>query len=481
VGLLPRTLSGRLVATTVLLVAAVGLLVTLATTLVMRDFLVGQLDEELRQSAQRSAGMLLSDAGRLDPGGPGGGSPGPDGPGGRAPGAPGTLTAYYPAGAEPTGVIAGTDDARLSSAALDRLDQVPADGQVHAVDVPGRGGYRVLAVSAGDEKVVTGLSTANIDDTTESLLAWQLLLTACGVGAAALAGDLLVRRTLRPLRQVARTAQEVTRLPLDTGQVGQTLRVPAELTDPGTEVGQVGSSLNQLLGHVENALDARHRSEQQVRQFVADASHELRTPLATISGYAQLARRNQSYDAQQALAKVEGEADRMSTLVEDLLLLARLDAGRPLERTPVDLTRLLLEAVGDARVVAPDHRWTLDLPDHPVTVTGDEARLHQVVSNLLGNARRHTPAGTSVRVRLHARDEQVELSVSDDGPGVPAALQPNVFERFTRADTARTRDSGGAGLGLSLVAAIVAAHGGTVTLDSAPGATTFTVTLPAPG
>ncbi len=477
--LVPRTLSGRLVATAVLLVAAVGLLVTLATTLVMRDFLAGQLDRQLQASAQRSAGMLLPESGPRDQDDGRGGLDGPDGPGGRAPGAPGTLTAYYPAGGPASGAVAGTNDARLSTAALERLDDVPADGEVHVVDVPGRGGYRALAVSSGAEKVVTGLPTSPIDDTTESLLAWQLLLTGCGVGVAALAGDLLVRRTLQPLRQVARTAQQVTRLPLDTGQVGETVRVPASLTDPATEVGQVGASLNQLLGHVENALDARHRSEQQVRQFVADASHELRTPLATISGYAQLARRNPSYDAEQALAKVEGEADRMSTLVEDLLLLARLDAGRPLDQSPVDLTRLLLEAVGDARVVAPDHRWTLDLPQDPVTVTGDEARLHQVVSNLLGNARRHTPPGTTVGVSLRVGETSVEIAVADDGPGVPPELRPRVFERFTRAGAARTRDSGGAGLGLSLVAAIVAAHHGTVSLDSTPGRTAFTVTLPA--
>jgi two-component system OmpR family sensor kinase len=472
-GLVPRSLSGRLVATAVLLVAAVGLLVTLTTTLLMRDFLEGQLDDQVRDSARRSAGMLLSDSGP-DLGGPGG----PEGPPDRAPGGPGTLTAYYPASGSPAGVIAGTDDAQLSTAALEGLDQVPVDGDVHAVDVPGRGGYRVLAVAEGGDKVVTGLSTADIDETTESLLVLQLLLTACGVGVAALAGDLLVRRTLRPLREVARTAREVTTLRLDTGHVGETVRVPDALTDPTTEVGQVGASLNQLLGHVESALDARHRSEQQVRQFVADASHELRTPLATISGYAQLSRRNPSYDAQQALRKVEAEADRMAALVEDLLLLARLDAGRALSREPVDLTRLLLEAVADARVVAPHHSWTLGLPDRPVTVPGDEARLHQVVSNLLGNARRHTLPGTTVRVRLEELGGQVDIAVGDDGPGVPPDLQPTVFERFTRADAARTRDSGGAGLGLSLVAAIAAAHGGSVRLDSVPGATTFTVTLP---
>ena len=198
----------------------------------------------------------------------------------------------------------------------------------------------------------------------------------------------------------------------------------------------------------------RHRSEQQVRQFVADASHELRTPLATIAGYTELARR-QPTAAATALAKVESESARMTSLVEDLLLLARLDSGRPLADEPVDLTKLLLEAVADARVLAPDHTWRLVLPDEPVELRGDEQRLHQVATNLLTNARKHTPAGTTVTIT--ARPDGFE--VHDDGPGFPAELVEHAFERFVRADEART-SSGGAGLGLALVDAIVSAHGG---------------------
>jgi two-component system OmpR family sensor kinase len=297
------------------------------------------------------------------------------------------------------------------------------------------------------------------------------------------AGLVLVRRQLRPLRQVADTALQVTAMPLARGEIGTTVRVPEELTDERTEVGAVGAALNTMLAHVERALDERHRSELQVRQFVADASHELRTPLTTIHGYAELSRRTRPVDPEQlsrAMAKVEAEATRMSTLVEDLLLLARLDAGRPLARDEVDLTRLALEAVGDARVVGRDHRWQLDLPDEPVTVPGDEQRLHQVLTNLLNNARRHTPPGTSVVVGVHPDDRDVVLSVHDDGPGLPAGLGGSAFERFTRGDSARTRESGGAGLGLSLVQAITAAHGGTVTVDSRPGHTRFEVRLPAP-
>ncbi len=297
------------------------------------------------------------------------------------------------------------------------------------------------------------------------------------------AGRVLVGRQLRPLREVADTAHEVATLPLSSGEIGTTVRVPDRLTDERTEVGQVGSALNTLLAHMEHALDERHRSELQVRQFVADASHELRTPLTTIHGYAELSRRTQPADPaqlSQAMSKVEAEATRMSGLVEDLLLLARLDAGRPLASDEVDLTRLVLEAVGDARVVGPDHRWQLELPEEPVTVRGDEQRLHQIVTNLLNNARRHTPSGTSVTVQVLEEPGGVILSVQDDGPGLSAELARRAFERFTRGDSSRTRESGGAGLGLSLVEAISTAHGGTVSVESEPGSTRFEVRLPAP-
>ena len=215
--------------------------------------------------------------------------------------------------------------------------------------------------------------------------------------AAARRGTVVVRRQLSPLREVAATAHRVAELPLASGEIEMAERVPERLTDERTEVGQVGSALNAMLDHVEHSLGQRHRSEQQVRQFVADASHELRTPLATIAGYTELARHRPETGGT-ALAKVETESARMTALVEDLLLLARLDSGRPLERRPVDLSRLLLEAVDDARVVDPDRSWRLSLPDEPITVTGDEARLHQVVSNLLANARKHTPPGSTVTV-----------------------------------------------------------------------------------
>ncbi|MEO5851776.1 MAG: HAMP domain-containing sensor histidine kinase, partial [Nocardioides sp.] len=325
--------------------------------------------------------------------------------------------------------------------------------------------------------LVQGRPAGDVDDAITRLVGLEALLGLLGVVAAGVAGLLVVRRQLRPLREVAATAERVAELPLSSGEIELSERVPAHLTDEATEVGQVGSSLNTLLAHVEASLESRHRSEQQVRQFVADASHELRTPLTTIKGYAELARRR-PHDAAAvltALDKVEAESGRMTSLVEDLLLLARLDAGRPLERAPVDLTRLLLEAVSDSRVLSTDHQWRLDLPDTAVTVVGDEQRLHQLVTNLLTNARKHTPPGTTVTVAARPG----VLTVHDDGPGFPPALVPTAFERFARADTARTRTpESGAGLGLALVEAIAGAHDGSVALASVPGDTTVTVRLP---
>ncbi len=480
----PRSLTSRLVVTAVVLVAVVSVLVAGATAVAMRAYLTGQLDQKVVASAERAArGPVIVERGGADaegavvPGDPGiierrfeAGEPGIGNQ------EPGTLIAFPDAGFGQILTDRLPDGEQLDDDVLAGLADVPADGEVHEVDVAGHGTYRVAAVSDGDRSLVTGLPTEDVDEALGSLVTWELMLALLGTATAAVVGTAVVRRQLRPLTEVARTAHAVAELPLESGEIGVTHRVPAHLTDPRTETGQVGSALNTLLAHVESSLDARHRSEQQVRQFVADASHELRTPLTTIAGYTELARRRDDPETTvAALAKVEEESRRMTALVEDLLLLARLDAGRPLEHVTVDLTRLLLEGVADARVLAPDHEWHLDLPADgvPVEVLGDPGRLHQVASNLLTNARRHTPPGTTVAVRVRADG----FDVCDDGPGFPDDLVATAFERFTRGDSARHR-AGGAGLGLALVQAIVAAHGGSVVLTSAPGDTRIRVRLP---
>jgi two-component system OmpR family sensor kinase len=463
-----RSLTTRLVLVAVLLVAVLTATVSVATTLAMRSYQTHQLDDRVRDAAHSLA------------------RPAPPERGGDAFGnqEPGTLVAGPSTTGDRAGVIVqpGFD----SNDPMNE-DQVAAAFEatthISTVDIPSLGSYRLLRFTSNGNAYVVGLPTADLDDSVGRLALLALVLTVGGVLVAGGIGFVVVRRQLRPLREVAATADRVSALPLAEGDIDLAERVPDRLTDERTEVGQVGAALNALLDHVETSLEARHRSEQQVRQFVADASHELRTPLATIAGYTELARRRPGDgNVGTALGKVEEESARMTSLVEDMLLLARLDAGRPLAKEPVDLTRLLVEAVDDARVVGPDHRWRLELPasgevpepveDGVVMVQGDEQRLHQVVTNLLTNARKHTPAGTTVTVRVRPDG----FDVHDDGPGFPPDFVGHAFERFARVDQARER-AGGAGLGLSLVEAIVRSHGGTVTLTSAPGGTTISIRL----
>jgi two-component system OmpR family sensor kinase len=458
----PFTLTARLVAVAVLLVALTAVVIAAATALVVRDHLSDKLDESVLASIRRAGGPM---PGRMP-------MPGPGGVFNLGNQAPGTLVALPD---QDLGYVLGNrggDRDDLGADEVSRLASMPVDGRVHEVAVD-QGSFRVTAVQTNRGLLVIGQPTDDLDEAVASLVAAEAGFLLLGVVAAAGVGTYVVRRQLAPLREVAGTAHRVAELPLASGEIDLAERVPDRLTDERTEVGRVGAALNAMLDHVEASLATRHRSEQQVRQFVADASHELRTPLATIAGYTELARRRPETGAT-ALDKVETESARMTALVEDLLLLARLDAGRPLEREPVDLSRLLLEAVDDARVVDPDRSWRLALPDEPITVTGDAARLHQVVTNLLTNARTHTPPGSTVTVTATADG----FTVHDDGPGFPPDLASRAFERFARGDAARA--GGGVGLGLSLVEAITLAHGGSVDLASAPGDTTVSVRLPSP-
>jgi two-component system, OmpR family, sensor kinase len=456
------SLTSRLVLTTVLLILAVSVLIGTITTLAVDRYLTEQLDSDVVAISEQ-------DQAPDPPGAPGLSS-------GQYFGSPGTLVINLSTGRGTIFPRTGTVPADI----LGALNEVPADGRVHVVEIPEEGTYRVRVTPRPAGDVAVGLPTASVERAVNNLVWWEVLLALLATVVGGLVAAVVVRRQLRPLREVAATAEAVAARPLATGEVDLSERVPDHLTDERTEVGQVGASLNTLLDHVETSLGARHRSEQQVRQFVADASHELRTPLATIAGYTELARQrpDDSDVVATALDKVEDESGRMTSLVEDLLLLARLDAGRPLEREPVDLTRLLVEAVSDARVVDPERHWRVDIPDElvdqPAMVIGDELRLHQVASNLLTNARKHTPPGTTVTVRVR----RTGFAVHDDGPGFPPDLVEHAFERFARGDAARTRGAEvGVGLGLSLVDAIVSAHGGRVSLRSAPGDTVVDVSL----
>jgi two-component system, OmpR family, sensor kinase len=368
------------------------------------------------------------------------------------------------------------------------------------------GGKFLLTKVTGPENgtaVVTGLPLSTVQDTLEHVENTEHVVYAAVLVLALLLGTAMVQLSLRPLRRVAATATKVTELPLDSGEVTLPAGVPD--SDPRTEVGRVGAAFNRMLFHVERALGRRTASEARLRRFAADASHELRTPLSAIRGYAELALRHPGpvpEEVSHALRRVQSESARMTVLVDDLLLLARLDAGRPLEREPVDLSRLAIETTSDARVARGDHRWRLDLPGEPVLVEGDEHRLHQVLANLLSNAGKHTPPGSTVSVALTLGDAspdaeadtaavqrgvappgpRVELSITDDGPGIAPELLPELFERFTRGEVGRARDATAAGrstgLGLAIVDAVVAAHGGGIVVTSRPGMTRFAILLP---
>ncbi|MEU2788490.1 ATP-binding protein [Streptomyces sp. NPDC007100] len=488
-----------MVVSAVVLIAVVCAVIGTVTTIALHSYLQGQLDDKVRESAEHAGGrrddfLDFQDLGFI-----------------AAPGQPiGTVGARLSSDGEIT-AAARSVDARnplpvqnlvsLTDEQVRALAEVPRDGRPHTVTLPGRGDYRVA--SAPDGSALVGLPSDEVQKVVTRLVVVEICVTAAGLVAAGIAGAASVRLALWPLRRVAATATRVSELPLHRGEVALHERVPAAEADPRTEVGQVGAAFNRMLGHVGSALAARQESETRVRRFVADASHELRTPLASIRGYAELTRRGREQPGpatRHALGRIESEAVRMTGLVEDLLLLARLDAGRPLSYESTDLAPLLVDAVSDARAAGPRHTWRLELPDDPAPVRADGDRLRQVLVNLLANARTHTPEGTAVVARL-CREAPVagsgpfvRLEVQDDGPGVPPALLPHVFERFARGDASRSRTgAGGAGsragargggstgLGLAIVQAVVAAHGGTAGVESVPGRTVFSVRLPADG
>ena len=481
------TLGRRLVVQVTVLVALVAILLSTATALAARTLLLSSIDSQLDGVSVRAL--------RGDPGGQRGpqdqliipGQP------------PGTLAAVV---------------ANDSSASLGRL--IASDGQVilmpgtaletiadldvpqgkETLVLPGLGRYRVVTRTANlinrstgqvsPAHAYFGLPLEAVDRQLVQLIGLEAVLTGLAIGGAVVASRSVVRRSLRPLNRVAATAQQVSQLPLDRGEVALAVRVSPADADPTSEVGRVGQAFNHMLNNVEDALAARQASETKVRQFVADASHELRNPLAAIRGYAELTRRERasmSENAAFAMSRVESEAERMSYLVEDLLLLARLDSGPNLDVRPVDLSEVVINALSDARAAGPDHLWQLDLPAEPVVALGDRYRLHQVVANLLANARTHTPPGTRVAASVALDGPNALVTVSDTGPGIPEEIQDRVFERFTRAEVSRVRTPGAqtgrsTGLGLAIVAAVVEAHHGSVAVQSSPGHTRFVVSLP---
>ncbi|WP_405190607.1 HAMP domain-containing histidine kinase [Streptomyces anulatus] len=517
----PWTLRTRLVVSAVSLIAVVAAVIGSVTAIAFHSYMYGKLDDQLHSVAERAQrppgpGPVPEALRAAGPLGFVGGGGQPLGTFGALLGEDGDVTASKVV--EDSGLRAQESAKPLTGEQRSALEEAaPGTGEgARSVDLPGLGGYRVEAATTTEGyTVLVGIPSAEVSGALTTLIVVEVCVTAAGLLAASIAGTVLVGIALRPLRRVAATATRVSELPLHSGEVALLERVPDAEADPRTEVGQVGAALNRMLGHVGSALTARQESETRVRQFVADASHELRTPLASIRGYAELTRRaTGSREAPEpdpvtrhALGRIESEADRMTGLVEDLLLLARLDSGRPLSYGSTDLLPLVVDAISDARAadqgapgqVAPDqgapgqdarHRWRLELPAEPVTVRADPDRFQQVLVNLLANARTHTPPGTTVTVSVRPpvrAGGPVTLEVRDDGPGIPAELLPHVFERFARGDASRSRGAGtgtgtatgSTGLGLAIVQAVVSAHGGRVRVDSEPGRTVFVIELPA--
>ncbi|SDY55734.1 sensor histidine kinase [Herbiconiux ginsengi] len=397
------------------------------------------------------------------------------------------------------------DASALPPAVVEQLEaEGLATGTRETIALDGLGSYRIATeTDSRGALLVTGVSMAAADASSAQQTVTMLVLALAAIIIIGFGVIVIVRLALRPLERVAATAADVAAMPLDRGEVAITTRVQQSDTDPRTEVGQVGEALNHLLAHVDDALAVRAATDKRMRRFVTDASHELRTPLAAIQGYAELTRQ-QSAElpemTEYALARIESEAQRMNSLVSDLLLLARLDEGQDLHVDEVDLGEIVVNAVSDAKASAPGHRWTVDVPDAPALVHADRERMHQLVLNLLSNAAVHTPEGTAVSARVafvpaggaadsgaaaapaaspSASSEVVvvELQVTDDGPGIASELVPELFERFARGDSSRSRRAGSTGLGLAIVASIVEAHAGSIDVASTPAGTTFTVRL----
>jgi two-component system OmpR family sensor kinase len=473
-GLPGRSLRFQIVLVIVVLLTVSFVVVAAVTAIALRTFLVQRLDQQLAAAGTRFSVSLEHpndhDADNTDQLSATQGQ------------AAGTLGARVLNGqVTAIAVIAHGDDDQ-SPSARDRqvVASLRPNSSPRTIDFPNLGEYRVLVTSGDDGDVlVTGLPEHPVDETIGRLLLIELAVFAAALLLSGAAASLSVRWSLRPLHRVASTALEVSNLPLSTGTV--TLPARVAIDTPQTEAGQVADAFNHMLEHVGSALHDRNASEDNLRHFVADASHELRTPVAVVRSHAEYAQRvggDLPEPVSEALSRIATEADRMGHLVDDLLLLARLDAGRPLENGPVDLTRLVLEAVADARMISADHLWRLDLPDQEVTIDGDAHALRQVVANLLTNARTHTPPATTVTATLtETNSGEAVIAVNDDGPGIPGDILPRIFNRFVRAEIARARPDG-TGLGLAIVAAIVTAHQGAVEVTSEPGATTFTVRLP---
>jgi two-component system OmpR family sensor kinase len=474
-----RTLRARLTIGMVTVLLAACAVLGVASELFLREFLLARLDDQLVAAGGRYSASLEHD--RLPDADPPGRSDG------AIPGqAAGTLGIRLIAGSVTDAAVVTDSGAsspiRLDAANINAVRAVRPGGNPTSVDLAGVGDYRLRAVKGRDGDIqVTGLPLHPLNETLARLFVVLLVVFGIVVLVGGAATALVVRRMLRPLQRLSATALRVSELALTGPEMP--LPTTGAIGASGREVDQVSIAFDRMLERVSQAMASRDATEAQLRQFVADASHELRTPLATIRAYAEYGAAPGTgtvpTETADALERITVTSVRMGALVADLLLLARLDTGRPMAREPVDITRLVLEAMADTKAAAPDHRWRLDLPEEAVTVAGDIDRLHQLVANLLTNAHAHTPPGTTVTAVVRQHPVSVEVAICDDGPGIPPEQQPGLFDRFTRGDTSRSRAHGSTGLGLAIAHSIAVAHGGSLTVISADSdGTCFRLRLP---
>ena len=530
----PRPLSVRLSRFVALVVCAVLTLMVVASGVAMRSWMTSRIDQNLTETLNRAVSHSdfapppppsdetlppvsetptpppsFSDDEDWDGHGHGRAPRGLRGPGS----GDGQLQLVQTSEGVQAGLVRGFDIQTLSTEAQEILLKIPTDSMGCTVTLSGVGSFRVMATQKDDRLIVVGQSMSQNNSTVMTLVAVESVAALVIIIAAAYAGRRWAIRELSSLGSVAGTARTIASRDLATASHIEPIeRVSDDLAHRGTEVGDVGNALNTMIDNVEYALQARAESEQRLRQFVADASHELRTPLASIQGYTQLLRQGNA-ETELALSRIASESARMAGLVEDLLLLARLDAGRELADEPVDLLPLVLDALSDAHAASQDHEWTLDVPEGDIDqymIRGDESAVRQVLANLVNNARVHTPAGTRVTLGIAdvpLSEDDLEttpdgmhtwkagagpagasrLSVSDNGTGIAPELRDTVFDRFVRGDSSRTRSGkGSSGLGLSIVASIAQALKGRVAMttvcegEGEPGehGTTFEVVFP---
>jgi two-component system OmpR family sensor kinase len=457
----------------VIVLAAAGLVVAdVVTYTSLRSFLIQRVDSSMDASHHSVERAVFG--GLRGPGGPDGGL------------APGTCVELRTLAGEVVSARCNTrfpGDETPSPPRLPATISLPAESnaddgdRIVRFDAPateGDGRYRIRAAiepQQPDYVLIIAAPLNDVDSTLHRLLLIELLVTALVLAGIAGLGLWVVRAGLRPLAAIGATAAAIA-----DGDLSRRV----ERAEERTEVGRLGLALNAMLGQIESAFRAREASERKLRRFVADASHELRTPLAAVRAYAELFARGASErpaDLARSMSGISRESERMSLLVDDLLLLARLDEGRPLQRGEVDLQTVVAEAVETAHAVEPAR--PIEIETDAAVVVGDRERLRQCIDNLLGNVRAHTPADTPMRVTLGRLDGSAEIVVADSGPGLTADQVEHVFERFYRADASRARASGGVGLGLAIVAAVVEAHGGTVAAESTLGeGAVFRIRLP---